>query len=125
MAMRRLTRTANGTQEPGTRGHAPPHLAGSAHHVRVCSTTVACGAAPHERISHIGGVNPDGTRWLLRQSDAIAAIKQGSWRFYVENRRGQRAGVVVATHLGREYLKTEADGLQPDGLVSLVDGGAR
>ena len=125
MTMRRLTRTANGRQAPGTGGHAPPHVARSARHVRVCSTTMTYGAAPHERISHIGGVNPDGTHWLLRQSDAIAAIKQGTWRFYVENGRGQRDGVVVATHLGREYLKTEADGLEPDGLVSLVDRSAR
>lgn len=106
-------------QVPTGRGRMPQHVAPPARHVRVDSTTMTSAAEPHERISHIGGVNPDGTHWLLRQSDAIAAIKQGTWRFYVENGRGQRAGVVVATHLGREYLKTETDGLQPAGLVCL------
>ncbi len=90
-------------------------------HARVdCAVRTSC-CEPHARVSHIGGVNRDGTSWLLRQADAIAAIKHGCWRFYVENGRGQRFGLTVATHLGREYLKAEGDDVQPTALLSLAE----
>ncbi len=73
----------------------------------------------HERISHIGGTNPDETRWRVSESDAIEGIKNGTWAFYVERPAGHR--VIIATRLGREYLKTEADGEQPDNLLSLPE----
>jgi hypothetical protein len=90
-------------------------------HVRVDCAAKTHGREPHARVSHIGGVNPDGTRWLLRQSDAIAAIKLGGWRFYVENACGQRTSLTVAASLGREYLKAEGDDVQPEGLLSLAE----
>ena len=76
---------------------------------------------PHERISHIGGVNPNGTRWRMPEPKAIAEIKQGKWDFYVEQPAGRRVRVIIATHLGREYLKTEADGLHPNNLLALPE----
>lgn len=76
---------------------------------------------PHERISKIGGQNPDGSRWTLAESDAIKAIKERKYAFYVERPTGTRVNVIVATHLGREYLKTENDGLKPDNLLSLPE----
>ena len=77
--------------------------------------------SPHERIRNIGGVNPNGTRWKLPEADAIQGIKEGKWSFYVERPRGQRVRVIIATRLGREYLKTEADGEQPDNLLALPE----
>jgi hypothetical protein len=77
--------------------------------------------SPHERIHSIGGVNGDGTRWKMAESRAIQSIKNGTYSFYVERPTGHRVRVVVATHLGREYLKTEADGQQPDNLLSLPE----
>ena len=65
----------------------------------------------HERINHVGG------RWKLSEADAIAGIESGKWEFYV-NAGGKTARVVVATRLGRKYLKTENDGAQPDNLLS-------
>jgi len=75
---------------------------------------------PHQRISHIGGVNPDRSRWRMTEDRAIAAIKAGEYAFYVEA-AARRVGVTVARHNGHEYLKTEADGVRPDNLLSLPE----
>jgi len=76
---------------------------------------------PHERIINIGDTNPDGTRWTLSQADAIAGIESGKWSFYVA--RGLRVvRVVIATsRFGYKYLKSEADGEQPDNLLNLPE----
>jgi hypothetical protein len=77
-------------------------------------------ADPHLRISHIGGLNADQTRWKLPEADAIEGVKSGRWSFYVVA-AGVRANVVIATHGDREYLKTQSDGLQPNNLLSLPE----
>lgn len=75
----------------------------------------------HERIRNVGGINANGTRWRLSEADAIQGIKDGKWSFYVERPRGHVVRVIVATRLGHEYLKTEADGEQPDNLLALPE----
>lgn len=77
--------------------------------------------SPHERISRVGGRNPNGSAWWLPEADAIAGIEAGRWDFYVERPTGHIARVIVAERLGKKYLKTEADGEQPDNLLALPE----
>jgi hypothetical protein len=77
---------------------------------------------PYDAITHVGGVNPDGTKWKLTQKDAISSIKAGKYSFYVENQTGDKVNVIVAiSQYGNEYLKTEADGDKPNNLLSLPE----
>ncbi len=75
----------------------------------------------HERILQIGGVNNDGTRWKLSQVVAITAIEEGKYSFFV-TAGGRTADVIVAvSRYGNKYIKTEAEGEQPDNLLSLPE----
>ena len=75
----------------------------------------------HERIQSVGGVNPNGERWKMAQQAAVSGVDNGTYSFYV-NQGGHTAEVIVATsRYGNRYLKTEADGEQPDNLLRLPE----
>ena len=75
---------------------------------------------PHERIEHVGGQNPNGTRWRQSQQQTIQEIESGEWIFHVQD-GGRTVNVIVAMHNGNKYIKTEADGVQPDNLLALPE----
>lgn len=92
----------------------------ASHRVRCINKTDR--SNPHERIQFIGGLNGDGTRWKVSQPDAIAGLENGNWSFYVEHPAGDRVDVVVAVSAaGNKYLKTRADGDQPNNLLALPE----
>ena len=75
----------------------------------------------HDRIRGVGGVNPDGKRWWLPQPDAVAGVDDGTYSFYV-SQGGRTVEVIVETSAyGHRYLKTQADGVQPDNLLRLPE----
>jgi len=76
---------------------------------------------PHERIRALGGFEPDGSRWKLREEQIIQEINASRHYFYIEQSPGFRVSVVVARHMGRQYLRTEADDLQPTSLLALPE----
>lgn len=76
----------------------------------------------HERIENIGGTNPDGTRWKIGQADAVVRIDTGVASYHVDRPTGDRVDVVVAVSAaGNKYIKTTADGDQPNNLLSLPE----
>jgi len=75
---------------------------------------------PHDRIRNVGGVNQDGGRWKQSQQQTIEEIESGEWEFYV-SAAGRTVNVIVATHNGNKYIKTEADGIHPDNLLALPE----
>jgi hypothetical protein len=75
----------------------------------------------HERIKAIGGGLP-GCRWKHMQADAIAWAEGRIFVYYVINQDGREEKVIVARDQhGYKYLKTEADGEQPDNLLNLPE----
>lgn len=75
---------------------------------------------PHRRIEYIGtnesrGAGSYTKKWTVAQ--VVAAIRQGTI-FYSTDRRGDIVRVIIASHSGYEYIKTEPDGIQPDNLLA-------
>lgn len=76
---------------------------------------------PHERIVSIGGTRSDGVRWKRSQQQAVIDIESNTYKYYVSV-RGDSVWVVVAeSRFGNKYIKTEADGDQPNNLLSLPE----
>jgi len=91
----------------------------SRHQIRCIKKTDRFNA--HERIRAVGGMNDNGTNWELTQEQAIQGIEAGKWKFFVAV-RGHIVNVIVSvSRFGNKYLKTEADGEQPNNLLSLPE----
>lgn len=68
---------------------------------------------PSERITHVGG-----SGFYITQEQAIRDIELDSTAYYVSV-AGVSVWVVVASRNGRNYLKTQNDGDEPNNLLSL------
>lgn len=73
----------------------------------------------HERLTHVGGYKD--TQWKLTLNDAIGKIESGEWAFFVQADRRMVGVIVAVSPTGKKYLKTEADGIQPDMLLRLPE----
>ena len=74
----------------------------------------------HQQIQAICGIKPDGSHWSLTQEEAISQIEDGIAAFYLERAGGRRFDVAVAMDFhAHKYLRTVADGQQPDELLYL------
>jgi hypothetical protein len=73
----------------------------------------------HHRLQAIGGVE-NGVRWKRSEEDAIRDVKRDRQAYYTHV-NGKSAWVIVATHNGHEYLKTEADDYRVDNLLALPE----
>ncbi|NKM63098.1 DUF3892 domain-containing protein [Rhizobium leguminosarum bv. viciae] len=74
----------------------------------------------YHAITHVGGFTDK--QWKLTLDDAIGKIERREWAFYVDRPRGDRVWVEVAvSRFGNKYLKTDADGDEPNNLLSLPE----
>lgn len=73
---------------------------------------------PYERVDSIGGINSDKSRWRLSQQAAIAAIEAGQEEFFIAA-PDRVVKVVVTSHAGQKYLKTDSEGPGRDSLMNL------
>ena len=75
--------------------------------------------SPHERIAHVGGT--ESSQWKMTVNDAIGKIESGERAFRVQAHRRIVGVIVAVSPSGKKYLKTEADGDQPDTLLRLPE----
>jgi hypothetical protein len=79
------------------------------------------GSDADQRIDAIGGAtgSTSGGSWQLLIDNAIAKIEDGTYSFWTYA-EGRVADVIVAKRdNGRKYLKTTADGIEPNNLLAL------
>ena len=66
-------------------------------------------------------MNPDGTRWKMSEAEAVIGMKEGKLRFWTAGGKKSVWVVTAKSASGREYLKAEADWVQPATLLALPD----
>jgi hypothetical protein len=73
-----------------------------------------------QSITHLGGLNADGTPWQLSVAEAIEGLRARQWEFYVVDQAGRKVWLhVTVSREGHEYLKTLRDPEVPYMLLAL------
>ncbi|BBB96556.1 MULTISPECIES: DUF3892 domain-containing protein [Bradyrhizobium] len=80
-----------------------------------CITKLPSHQDRHRRIQAVGG-----SGWRDSEETAIANVKRDKSAYEITE-QGKTVKVIVKTHDGREYLKTENDRFLPDNLLSLPE----
>ena len=73
---------------------------------------------PHDRIRNVGG-GPGS--WKQSQEQTIKEIEDGIYAYYVSRGGNTVDAVVAVSRYGNKYIKTTADGEQPDNLLALPE----
>lgn len=73
---------------------------------------------PFESIIHIGGVHL-GLSWQQTQPEAIKYIRNGVYSYFVRVAGNEVDVVIAKSRFGNDYIKTEADGENPNNLLTL------
>lgn len=74
-------------------------------------------ADPDRRIEGLGG--PGGGGWYRDLDFLIAGIEAGTYRLWTTDMKGNSVWIEVAMRNRRKYLKTTADGIEPNNLLAL------
>jgi Protein of unknown function (DUF3892) len=69
---------------------------------------------PHKQIENVGG-----SGWKITQDEAIRNIENGE--SYEVSVNGQTTQVVIATHNGNKYIRTDPDQTTENNLLSLPE----
>ena len=76
---------------------------------------------PYERIQRVGGLNPDGRRWSQTQQQTVQDIDTGEWEYFVGEGVHRVKVVTALSPFGNRYIKTAADGQEPNNLLKLPE----
>lgn len=74
-----------------------------------------------DRILKIGGVLSSGRPFSISQQQAVYEIEREKKEFYIQRGRIHLRIVVAVGSTDRKYLKTTADGVQPQSLLALPE----
>ncbi|MBK9672327.1 MAG: DUF3892 domain-containing protein [Bacteroidetes bacterium] len=76
----------------------------------------------HEHITHVGNINNGVLNWEWKREEVINSINLKTNTFYVEtNGNRSNVGVVVPNDSRAPFLRTYADGVWNDNLLSLPE----
>lgn len=68
------------------------------------------------RLQGVGGTGGGG--WY-RSIDAMITLIKGGDEFWTVDKKGNSVWIILAERNGREYIKTESDGIEPNNLLAL------
>jgi hypothetical protein len=88
--------------------------------LQIVSSTKDHRLDPYRTVTHIGGLNPDGSSWRLSVDEAIDGMRSRQGEFYLLDSAGEKVWIhVTVARDGHEYLKAIDDPGVPRRLLAL------